>query len=414
MRLLDVIKKYSLFSFSPVISAVIQLVAVFIIGHVLSGQELGLAGIYSTMIFILVFISDGGSSSYFIYRKILCRNNVLIINLLNIAISLFFVLFYVLYATYNNYDYVILTAIGFLVTSVSITLPLYTYARFLVEKQFNKLALIELISKGVFLASLTLLVYIFNLQSLSVVAAWAISFIVRLILFVLLARTIQLYESSEENDHGIQVISKWWRYIKNQIMSQCLNYTVLTSDVFLISHFGGLDKVGIYSLCKDATLKISSVISPVIGKLLVSHVVNIEREQIVSIYKKVFVITFALSFSVFGLWALTGGRVLEFLRPGLSDEAALYIYAWSACGVLRMLINPITSIFQAVGETDKELKINIVSFLAYFLLVSMSYMFVNDVVYVIVPSLVLMYFVSFGYSSLLLQRFFVGIHKNKR
>ncbi|HAZ8470861.1 TPA: O22 family O-antigen flippase, partial [Escherichia coli] len=111
----------------------------------------------------------------------------------------------------------------------------------------------------------------------------------------------------------------------------------------------GLEKVGVYSLCKDATLKISAVLSPVISKLLISHVVNIEENKISPMYKKVYKATIIISISVFGIWALCGSSIIHFIRPQLDQGILTFIIGWSICGILRMMINPIVSIFQATG-----------------------------------------------------------------
>lgn len=113
MKYLHIIKKYSFFSIAPLITALIQLFSVFIIGHTLSGPELGLAGIFNTLIFILVFISDGGSSNYFIYRKILSFPEVRIITVLNVSVSFLSILLYFVLSP-NFIESSIVTLISFL------------------------------------------------------------------------------------------------------------------------------------------------------------------------------------------------------------------------------------------------------------------------------------------------------------
>ncbi|KKF38656.1 O22 family O-antigen flippase [Hafnia alvei] len=399
----EIFKKYSLFSLSPLISSVIQLLSVFVVGHSLSNSELGIAGIYSTLIFILIFASDGGSSSFFIFKKKLSKNSVLKVNLFNLVISFFSIIGFILYLVNYNAPYLIISVMMFLGISLFVTISLYYYSRFLVLNRFNELSIIELSSKVVFIIFLICNIYVFSLGAISIAISWFISYGVRYFLFVMVSRRYDLYSVNTTEP----IILEWWGYIKNQILSQLINYSVLTFDVFFISTFGGLEKVGIYALCKDVTLKISSVLSPVISKLFISKIVLIDKKEIKKMYDKVFFATFFISVSIFGLWAIVGFDLLKFLRPGLNNEAVFYIAAWSLCGVLRMLINPITAIYQGVGDTFKELKINVFSFCIFSIVMAINYFTMNNIVAMVLLSLIIMYVSSLCYSFFLLKKSFM-------
>ncbi|MBJ6518637.1 oligosaccharide flippase family protein, partial [Enterobacter cloacae] len=200
-------------------------------------------------------------------------------------------------------------------------------------------------------------------------------------------------------------------YIHNQIFSQFLNYITLTADIFIVSHFGGLERVGVYSLCKDTTLKISAVISPVISKLLISHVVTSNVKMLHLNAKRIFLSILFVALCVFITWSVISPYLLQRLRPDIHSDFEIYIYAWAICGVLRMLINPIATIFQGVGETRKELQINIVSFIAFVIIFSLLYLsgFMAGVINTVLITLVGMYIISLMYSGWLLQRRFQKI-----
>lgn len=170
MKINDLLKKYTLFSLSPLLSAFIQLASIFLLGHSLSGPELGIAGIYNTIVFILVFISDGGSSSYFIYRKFLPKYDVNLINIFNVAISAFAIIIIGYYVPEKS------DLLGLIVVSLTVTLPLYNYARLLVEKKYNIIAIVELKSKLLFFITLYIAINEFDYQGSAVVMSWAVSY----------------------------------------------------------------------------------------------------------------------------------------------------------------------------------------------------------------------------------------------
>ncbi|MBK4653501.1 O22 family O-antigen flippase, partial [Enterobacter cloacae] len=188
-------------------------------------------------------------------------------------------------------------------------------------------------------------------------------------------------------------------------------YITLTADIFIVSHFGGLERVGVYSLCKDTTLKISAVISPVISKLLISHVVTSNVKMLHLNAKRIFLSILFVALCVFITWSVISPYLLQRLRPDIHSDFEIYIYAWAICGVLRMLINPIATIFQGVGETRKELQINIVSFIAFVIIFSLLYLsgFMAGVINTVLITLVGMYIISLMYSGWLLQRRFQKI-----
>ncbi|CZU75466.1 colanic acid exporter [Enterobacter hormaechei] len=410
MKYLHIIKKYSFFSISPLITALIQLFSVFIIGHTLSGPELGLAGIFNTLIFILVFISDGGSSNYFIYRKILSFPEVRIITVLNVSVSFLSILLYFVLSP-NFIESSIVTLISFFVMALSISFPLYHYSRLLVEKKFNTIAMVEVFSKFVFIASLSALIYRFQIQGVAVVYAWTASYVIRCLIFIVVCRGFSLYQENSIK-YGIKnIIRRWWAYIHNQIFSQFLNYITLTADIFIVSHFGGLERVGVYSLCKDATLKISAVISPVIGKLLISHVVTSDIKVIHLNAKRIFLSILFVAMTIFLAWSVVGPYLLQELRPDIHSDFEIFIYAWAICGVLRMLINPVATIFQGLGETRKELYINLVSSLSFIMIFSLLYVsgVITGVINIILITLIGMYVISLIYSGWLLQKRFQKI-----
>ncbi|GFQ17369.1 oligosaccharide flippase family protein [Enterobacter hormaechei] len=212
--------------------------------------------------------------------------------------------------------------------------------------------------------------------------------------------------------YGIKnIIRRWWAYIHNQIFSQFLNYITLTADIFIVSHFGGLERVGVYSLCKDATLKISAVISPVIGKLLISHVVTSDIKVIHLNAKRIFLSILFVAMTIFLAWSVVGPYLLQELRPDIHSDFEIFIYAWAICGVLRMLINPVATIFQGLGETRKELYINLVSSLSFIMIFSLLYVsgVITGVINIILITLIGMYVISLIYSGWLLQKRFQKI-----
>ncbi|MBJ6578047.1 oligosaccharide flippase family protein [Enterobacter cloacae] len=220
-----------------------------------------------------------------------------------------------------------------------------------------------------------------------------------------------MYEKNSVASGFNSIVKRWWAYIHNQIFSQFLNYITLTADIFIVSHFGGLERVGVYSLCKDTTLKISAVISPVISKLLISHVVTSNVKMLHLNAKRIFLSILFVALCVFITWSVISPYLLQRLRPDIHSDFEIYIYAWAICGVLRMLINPIATIFQGVGETRKELQINIVSFIAFVIIFSLLYLsgFMAGVINTVLITLVGMYIISLMYSGWLLQRRFQKI-----
>ncbi|MBK4396752.1 oligosaccharide flippase family protein, partial [Enterobacter cloacae] len=144
-----------------------------------------------------------------------------------------------------------------------------------------------------------------------------------------------MYEKNSVASGFNSIVKRWWAYIHNQIFSQFLNYITLTADIFIVSHFGGLERVGVYSLCKDTTLKISAVISPVISKLLISHVVTSNVKMLHLNAKRIFLSILFVALCVFITWSVISPYLLQRLRPDIHSDFEIYIYAWAICGVLR-------------------------------------------------------------------------------
>jgi O-antigen/teichoic acid export membrane protein len=139
------------------------------------------------------------------------------------------------------------------------------------------------------------------------------------------------------------------------------NTIIAQADVFI----GGLalspSAMGIYSVPRDLSLRVASVINPIITRVgfpVMSRVKH-DRERLKSIYLQTLRMTASVNFPLYVALGLFSNEIVALLYGSQWQEAATYLRVLAAWGLIRSTSNPVGSLLYAVGEAKRAFWWNI-------------------------------------------------------
>lgn len=387
----------------PFLSALIQISSLFLIGHYLNSHELGVAGVMNSIINLVLFVSDGGTSGFYLFRKKLSKFDVLKINIITSVVAFCFIvlLFYCFFYEYIN----LFDVFFFFLFSFFSSVSLFYYSSLVANGFFNKLAVCEMLSRCVFIIVLFILVSLFETAD-SLLLAWVFSYAIRYVALRYLSKVDYI------SSNTVGILRIWWKYVRFQFVAQAFNYFVLMFDVVVISHFYGASAVGVYSLIKDSSLKISAALNPVINrvfsfKLISNEVDNFQDSKLYNNYIK---LVGCFSVSVFVLWGVINPYIFMFVRSVDVRDFFYISMSWSYICACRMLITPLIVKIQISGKTKAEMLINALSFMLVVVFLLFLWFFLKDDIYtLVIIVLICSYSLSYVIGNYFVGQRFVGL-----
>lgn len=134
------------------------------------------------------------------------------------------------------------------------------------------------------------------------------------------------------------------------------------ADIFIGGRFLPPSALGLYSLPRDLSLRVSGVINPIVTRvgLPVMAKAQHDRAFLKSVYLKTLRMTASVNFPIYAALAIFAPEVVALLFGRQWHDAAPLLRVFALWGMLRSTGNPVGSLIFAVGRADLAFKWNFV------------------------------------------------------
>ncbi len=335
--------------------SVVQLTQVAILTRFLAKEDFGLMGIAVLVnIFCGIFV-DMGMSSAAMHQKGLTKQqfssfywlNLFLGFLLSVIISFSSPVIASFYHRKELIGIVALSSFTIFVHSI------YSLLRTVQQKQMNFkfMSVVDILS-----ASLAFVMNVFlvnqGLGVYSLVWAQLASGVLTAILFLI--RTI-VRERNILIHFNISDVTDALKIGIFQVGTSILDFFSREMDSLILSSNMSMELFGVYTLCKNVTMRIYQIINPIITNVLtpIYSKMQDEKDRLTDIYKRSVEVLGFINFPIYGIVAVGSSSFMAILY-GDSYRIYAYVmfflsiyYAFQSCG------NPIGSLLIATGRTDR-------------------------------------------------------------
>jgi O-antigen/teichoic acid export membrane protein len=139
------------------------------------------------------------------------------------------------------------------------------------------------------------------------------------------------------------------------------------SDVFVGGLVMGPGALGVYSLPRDLSLRLSMLVSPIITRVgfpVMARLKN-DRDKLKVIYLHTSRMTASVSFPCYMALGLFSEEVVSLLYGPRWLDAAMYLRILAAWGLVRSVLNPVGSLLYGSGRADRAFWWNVALLLLF-------------------------------------------------
>lgn len=353
-------------SFSFLFKAVLQLFHLAILARLLAPADFGLMAIVVAIMMFLQIFSDFGISNAIIHYQNITLTQLSSLYWLNVLVSIVLALLIAICSHWLAYFYdqpklaplLILAGLSLVISALGQQIKVLAQKKM----QFKKLAKIDLFSAlvGFFVSIIVAMsgggVYAlimggFSGAIVNTVLAW---------LFLADGWKPQFRLHIQE----VRRFLKFGIYMIGNNLANTLNSQI---DILLVGHFLSAQSVGLYNISKDLSLKVSSIINPIVTQVGFPLMAKAQGDKILlkEIYLKSIRMTASINFPVYVTLGLFAQEVLLLMLGGQWQEAVPLLKIFACWALVRSTANPVGSLVMACGRPDLEFKWNI--FLLFFM-----------------------------------------------
>ena len=333
----------------------VSVVQIAVLTRFLAKDDFGLMGIAVLVNSFCAIFMDMGMSTAAMHEQNLSKNQFSSFYWFNL-VSGFFLAVVVsasspLIATYYHRDELVniisLTSISIFINS------LYSLQRTIQQKQMNFrfMSLVDVLTSTIsFVANTFLAIQGFGVLSLvwSQLLAGSIGAVCYLLIAIFKERNIQLHFSFKE----IHIALKIGIY---QVGIASLDFFSREMDSFIISSYMPMEVFGVYTLCKNLTMRIYMVVNPIITNVLTPIFAKLQetKDRLSAAYVRTVELLGYVNFPIYGIVAVASYSIITILYGSTYSDYAFVMaamavfYAFQSCG------NPIGSLIIATGRTDR-------------------------------------------------------------
>jgi O-antigen/teichoic acid export membrane protein len=339
---------------SAVLVACVQLVQTMVLARLLLPQEFGLMAVAAAVLVVLTLFADLGLSRALIHFDHVPANVLASLYWLNLGVSLFLMLALsfsapMLGTLYQSSGLVPVLQVASLVFPIS---ALGQQFRVLAEKElrFASLAVNEIAAALIgFCAAIMVAVAGGGVYALvagmltgalvsSVLAWWRLS---------------RGYRPSWH--FSLSEARPYLRFGGYSVGDGLAGTLHRQSDVFIGGLVVGPGALGVYSLPRDLSLRLSMLVNPIITRVgfpVMSRLKN-DRDRLKVIYLHTSRMTASVSFPCYMVLGLFSNEIVSLLYGDRWQDAAAYLRILAAWGLVRSVLNPVGSLLYASGRADR-------------------------------------------------------------
>lgn len=351
---------------SAVLVACVQLVQTMILARLLLPQEFGLMALAAAALVVLMLFADLGLSRALIHFDHVPADVLTSLFWLNLGVSLFLMLALslsapMLGALYQSSELVPVLQAASLVFPLS---ALGQQFRVLAEKElrFASLAVNEIAAALIGFCSAILVA----------LAGGGVYALVAGMLMGALASSVlafcRLSRGHRPSWHFSFGETRPYLRFGGYSMGDGLAGTLhRQSDVFIGGLVVGPGALGVYSVPRDLSLRLSMLVNPIITRVgfpVMSRLKN-DRDRLKSIYLHTSRMTASVSFPCYMALGLFADEVVSLLYGARWLDAAAYLRILAAWGLVRSVLNPVGSLLYASGRADRAFWWNVTLLLLF-------------------------------------------------
>ena len=341
------------------IKALFQFLQLVILARLLSPADFGLMAIIMSVIMFALQFVDMGVNNAIIHHQLISDNERNSLYWLNLSSGLFLTVLLLLCSSWiaEFYHESSLKPLLWIISPYFTIIALSQQLRVFAEKEllFSKIALLDLTSATV--GFFTMLILAFNNYGVySLVYGFLANAVTSsLLLWIFLSHGWRPHFRLQINE-----VKKFLIFGSYAIANNLVSTINSSADIFLGGRILGTSALGTYSLPRDLSLNIASVINPIITKVGLPVMAKSQNDLILlkSIYLKTILMTASINFPIyFGLFVFSPEVVAIVFGEQWTASAPL-LRILSFWGLLRSIGNPVGSLIFAVGRADLAFKWN--------------------------------------------------------
>lgn len=339
---------------SAVIMTGLQLVQTAVLARLLVPAEFGLMAVAASLLAVLALVADLGLSRALIHFDNVSEETLSSLYWINVGLSLLLMLLLALGAPLlgNLYGSRALVPVLQLGSAVFPLTALGQQFRVLAERslQFSTLARIEVLAG---LAGCCLAIA-FAFAGAGVFAL-VVGVLVRAVASSILAwwwLSTGLRPSWHLHITETRPFLRFGGYLVGDGLA---NNVLRDADVFVGGAVLGPAAMGLYSVPRDLSLRLATVVNPIITRIgfpIMSRLKG-DRGKLKNIYLQTLRMTASVNFPIYAVLALYADEIVALLYGPRWQGAGLYLRILAAWGLLRSVGNPIGSLLYAVGKTRR-------------------------------------------------------------
>jgi O-antigen/teichoic acid export membrane protein len=339
---------------SAVLVAGVQLIQTMVLARLLLREEFGLMAVAAAILVVLTLFADMGLSRALIHFDHLPPDVLTSLFWLNLAVSLFLMLVLALAAPALGALYQS-SALVPVLQAASLVFPLSSLGQ-----QFRVLAEKELRFASLAINEIAAALTGFCVAIVVAKDGGGVYALVAGMLTGALASSVlawwRLSQGHRPRWHFSFVETRPYLRFGSYSLGDGLAGTLhRQSDVFIGGLTVGPGALGIYSLPRDLSLRLSLLVNPIITRVgfpVMSRLKD-DRDKLKSIYLHTSRMTASVSFPCYMALGLFSNEVVSLLYGPRWQDAAAYLRILAAWGLVRSALNPVGSLLYASGRADR-------------------------------------------------------------
>lgn len=348
-------------AFAAILVVTLQLLQTVILARLLLPAEFGLMAVAAAVLAVLSLVADFGLSRALIHFDELSQDTLASLYWLNMGLAVFLMLLLIGSAPFIGmmYNSRSLNSVLQLASLVFPLTALGQQSRVLAEKSmlFSNVARIEVTASAVALCAAVAV-------ALGGGGVYALVFgiLVRAAVNSLLAWLCLPFRRIPPFRLHYREARPYLRFGAYLTGDSFAGTAVLQADVFIGGLVLGPASMGVYSVPRDLSLRVASVINPSITRIgfPVMARMKLERDRLRSVYLQTLRMTASVNIPIYVALALFADEIVALLYGVQWRDAGIYLKILAAWGLIRSTGNPVGSLLYAVGRARLAFGWNVV------------------------------------------------------
>lgn len=333
---------------------------VAILARLLEPADFGLMAIVVAVIAFAQIFSDMGVSNAIVHHQQVSQEELSSLYWLNVSAGAGMLLLLMFASPFvaEFYDAPALHPLLLVVSVYFLVVTSGQQLRVVAEKElrFAELARIELAAAVVGFAVAVTWAFIWPSATALVAGMMASATVLTILSWRILARGWR-----PMNRLRLKEIRRFLRFGGYTMANNLVNTFNMQADILLGGRLLSAQALGVYSLPRDLSLRVASVINPIVTRVGLPVMAKAQRDQafLKNVYLKTLRMTASVNFPIYMAVAVFAPEVVALLFGNQWNDAVPLLRILALWGLLRSTGNPVGSLIFAVGRADLAFKWNL-------------------------------------------------------